>query len=135
MRRLRVLVADDHEEMLAALVSVIEDDPRFVVVSTAKTGAEARRIAEDEALDLVLLDVNMPGGGPEVAEAIAALPGAPTVVAVSAESGARRVNDMLAAGAVGYLVKGRLGDGLPDLLIECLEGDAGAMAPGLDRAH
>lgn len=135
MRRLRVLVADDHLEMLGALVSVIEDDPRFLVVATATTGSDAARLVATEAVDLVLLDVNMPGGGTEAVEAIAGRQDPPAVVAVSAESSARRVNEMLAAGAAGYLVKGRLGETLPDLLLRCVEGEITVVTPGLERAH
>ena len=66
--------------------------------------------ASDSGADLVLLDVNMPGGGTSAAEALAALPDAPSVVAISAESGSRIVADMLSAGAVGYLLKDRVLD-------------------------
>ncbi|MGH3332126.1 MAG: response regulator [Nocardioidaceae bacterium] len=123
MRRIRVLIADDHPEMLSALVSVLEDDPRFTVAGTAMTGAEAHRIATETKLDVVLLDVHMPGGGHAAAEAMAALPHPPAVVAISAHSGSSVVEEMLRAGAVGYLTKGRVGDTLPDLLVRCVDGE------------
>ena len=129
MQRLRVVVADDHREMLATLVSVIEDDPRFAVVGAVATGQEAWQMALDGSVDLVLLDVNMPGGGTSAAEALAALPGAPRVVAISAESGSRIVADMLRAGAVGYLTKGHLGDALPELLWRCAQGRVTVFPP------
>ena len=43
MERLRVVVADDHREMLLTLASVIEDDPRFAVVGMATTGQRPGR--------------------------------------------------------------------------------------------
>ena len=129
MERLRVVVADDHLEMLSTLVSVIEDDPRFAVVGMATTGQEAWQMASDGGADLVLLDVNMPGGGTSAAEALAALPDAPSVVAISAESGSRIVADMLSAGAVGYLTKGHLGDLLPELLWRCAHGEVTVIPP------
>jgi two-component system nitrate/nitrite response regulator NarL len=129
MERLRVVVADDHREMLATLVSVIEDDPRFAVVGMATTGHDAWQMAADSGADLVLLDVKMPGGGTRAAEALAALPDAPSVVAISAESGSRIVADMLSAGAVGYLTKGHLGDMLPELLWRCAHGEVTVIPP------
>lgn len=123
MGRIRVLIADDHHEVLSALVTVLEDDPRFTVVGTAATGPEACRAATEEAVDLVLLDVHMPGGGPTAAGAITALRPPPVVVAISAESGSGVVEQMLRAGAVGFLTKGRVGDLLPDLLVRCAEGE------------
>lgn len=123
MGRIRVLIADDHPDVVAALVTVLESDPRFAVVGTADTGADAQRIAAEQQLDLVLLDVHMPGGGRPAAEALAALPHPPVVVAISAESGSAVVEDMLRAGAVGYLTKGRVGDTLPELLVRCADGE------------
>ena len=129
MRRIRVLVADDHPEMLSALVSVLEDDRRFAVVGTATTGTDALRMAADTPVDVALLDVHRPDGGPAAAEAMAALPRPPVVVAISAQAGAGVVEDMLRAGAVGYLTKGRVGDSLPDLLVRCVEGEVVLATP------
>lgn len=123
MWRVRVLIADDHPEMLSALISVVESDSRFVVVGTATSGPEAYRIADQLEVDLALLDVHMPGGGPAVAERLRALAAPPVVVAISADSSATTVEDMKRAGAVAYLTKGRLGDALPDLLARCAAGD------------
>lgn len=129
MRRIRVLIADDHSEMLSALVSVLEDDRRFTVVGTATTGADALRMAAETLVDLALLDVHMPDGGPATAEAMTALPRPPAVVAISAQAGAGVVEEMLRAGAVGYLTKGRVGDSLPDLLVRCVEGEVVLATP------
>lgn len=129
MRRIRVLIADDHSEMLSALVSVLEDDRRFTVVGTAMTGADALRRAAETLVDLALLDVHMPDGGPATAEAMTALPRPPAVVAISAQAGAGVVEEMLRAGAVGYLTKGRVGDSLPDLLVRCVEGEVVLATP------
>lgn len=129
MRRIRVLIADDHSEMLSALASVLEDDRRFTVVGTATTGADALRLAAETPVDLALLDVHMPDGGPATAEAMTALPRPPAVVAISAQAGAGVVEEMLRAGAVGYLTKGRVGDSLPDLLVRCVEGEVVLATP------
>ena len=127
--RIRVLVADDHSDMLAALVSVIEDDDRFAVVATAATADEAVSLAQGTRVDIALLDVNMPGNGVAAARALSDLPRPPAVVAISAQSGGAVVEDMLRAGAVGYVTKGRVGDGLPDLLARCAEGEVVLATP------
>ncbi|GAB3444840.1 hypothetical protein GCM10027517_25060 [Phycicoccus ginsengisoli] len=120
---LRVLVADDHPQMLAALVHVLESDGRFTVVARASDGEEALRLASELDLDLALLDVRMPGGGAAAVAAIAALPGAPAVVAVSAEVTGSTVAAIVRAGAVGYLAKGQIGEFLTDLLVRCAAGE------------
>jgi two-component system nitrate/nitrite response regulator NarL len=127
--RIRVLVADDHRDMLAAIVSVIEDDERFSVVATAATADEAVAGVLQTPVDLALLDVNMPGNGVAAARALADLPRPPVVVAISAQSGGGVVEEMLRAGAVGYVTKGRVGDGLPDLLARCADGEVVLATP------
>lgn len=127
--RIRVLVADDHRDMLEAIVSVIEDDDRFAVVATAATAEEAVTRARDTRVDVALLDVNMPGSGVAAARALAELSRPPVVVAISAQSGGAVVEDMLRAGAVGYVTKGRVGEGLPDLLARCADGEVVLATP------
>lgn len=127
--RIRVLVADDHPDMLAAMVSVLEDDERFVVVATAATADEVVVRARSTPVDIALLDVNMPGHGVVAARALADLPHPPIVVAISAQSGGAVVEEVLRAGAVGYLTKGRVGDGLPDLLARCADGEVVLATP------
>lgn len=129
MTRIRVLVADDHVAMLAAIVSVLEDDERFTVVATAGTADEAVALARGTPVDLALLDVNMPGGGVVAARGLGDLPRPPAVVAISAQSGGAVVEEMLRAGAVGYVTKGRVGDGLPDLLARCADGEVVLATP------
>lgn len=129
MRPVRVLIADDHDEMLSAMVGALSDDPRFTVTATAGTGEEAVNTAATSAIDAVLLDVNMPGGGAATASALAALPTPPVIVAISAHLGAASVEEMVRAGAVGYLAKGRVGDALPDLLARCAEGEVVLATP------
>lgn len=123
MPHIRILIADDHPEMLSALVSVLEDDPRFDVVGSAMTGGEAYRLARETPVDAVLLDVHMPDGGPAAAEALTALARPPVVVAISAQSAPGAVEEMLRAGAVGYLAKDRVGGALGDLVARCVAGE------------
>jgi DNA-binding NarL/FixJ family response regulator len=123
MRRIRTVVADDHPDMVSALVSALEGDSRFTVVATALSGPEAERVARRTSPDVVLLDVRMPGGGAVAARAITALPRPPVVVAVSAYSSPTAVEEMMGAGAAGYLTKGRIGSLLPDLVARCVDGE------------
>ena len=129
MSRVRVLIADDHPEMLSALVTAVEADARFVVAATATSGEQATRLAAELPLDLALIDVRMPGGGPATVASIARLPHAPVVVAISADTGVTTVAAMVAAGAVGYLAKGRIGEALPELLARCAHGEVVLATP------
>jgi DNA-binding NarL/FixJ family response regulator len=123
IRRIRTIIADDHPEVVSALVSALEDDPRFTVVGTAVTGTEAERVITATGVDLVLLDVHMPGGGAPAVRAIKALAQPPVVVAVSAQTSPAAVEEMVEAGSAGYLTKGRIGHLLPDLVARCVDGE------------
>jgi CheY-like chemotaxis protein len=59
-RKLRVLVAEDEEDIRYLIVSILESDGRFEVVGDARNGAEAVALAEELQPDSVLLDLRMP---------------------------------------------------------------------------
>ena len=58
----RVLVVDDNELLRAGLVTVLASDPDLDVVGEAADGPSAVRLARDLGPDVVLMDVEMPGG-------------------------------------------------------------------------
>lgn len=129
MAQLRVVVADDDEAVRLALVDVLGSDPRFAVVGSVATGPEAVAAAETTQPDVVLLDVRMPGGGLQAARRLAGTSGRPAVVAVSASTDVATIVAMVRAGAVGYLAKGRLGQGLPDVVARCANGQVVLAVP------
>jgi len=62
MRRLRVLVADDHELMVAAVrLALAEADGEFEIVATTTRGQQVLPLAARTEPDVVLLDLRMPG--------------------------------------------------------------------------
>lgn len=62
MRRLRVLVADDHELMVAAVrLALSEADGEFEIVATTTRGQQVLPLAGRTDPDVVLLDLRMPG--------------------------------------------------------------------------
>jgi DNA-binding NarL/FixJ family response regulator len=58
----RVVVVDDHELLRAGLVTVLGSGPDIEVVAEAADGPSAVRLAMDHRPDIVLMDVEMPGG-------------------------------------------------------------------------
>jgi diguanylate cyclase (GGDEF)-like protein len=103
----RVLVADDDPMVLLTIASLIEREPGFDLVGKAADADEAIELAARRRPDVVLLDVNMPGGGGLRAanDIREANPGV-KVVALSADDSQSAQYDMTRAGAVGYVVKG-----------------------------
>jgi DNA-binding NarL/FixJ family response regulator len=61
MRRLKVVVADDHGLMVEAVRLALGDRPEFEIVGVAESGSQVMPVVERTAPDLVLLDLRMPG--------------------------------------------------------------------------
>jgi len=102
-----VLVVDDEPEVRAALVDVVHAVPSLELAGEAADAEAGLRAALRLRPDVVLADVRMPhGGGMRLAREVRDRLPATRVVALSAyEDGASR-QEMLAAGAAEYAVKG-----------------------------
>jgi diguanylate cyclase (GGDEF)-like protein len=103
----RVLIADDDAMMRLTLSALVEREQGLALVGQAENADEAIDLAARSRPDVVLLDVNMPGGG-GLRAASAIRDGNPDVkvVAISADDSQGAQYDMTRAGAVGYVVKG-----------------------------
>jgi len=105
VRRVRVLVADDHQALREALVDLL-NDVGFEVVGAAVDGVDAVALAKELGPDVVLMDLSMPVlNGLDATRLLReALPDTPVVV-FSAFDSAELKRQALAAGAVAYLAK------------------------------
>lgn len=128
MGSITVVVADDNDAIRHTLTALLHSDPRFEVVGHAATGEALLEVVTTTRPHVALLDVRMPGGGPEAARA---LTGAHSVVVigVSSETSTHIVVDMVRAGVRGYLVKDRVGSSLPDLVARCAAGEVVLATP------
>ena len=57
---IRVLVVDDQEDFRRLARTMLEEDENFQVMAEASDGVEAVEIVEEQIVDLVLMDVQMP---------------------------------------------------------------------------
>ena len=104
---IRVLVAEDERPLRAALCDLVGAEPDIEIVGAAEDAPSAIRCAWETRPDVALVDVRMPGGGgPVAAREIRVCSPVTRVLALSAYEDRASVLEMLAAGAVGYLVKG-----------------------------
>src|SRR5215475_2307928 len=110
--RIRVAVVDDHPLFREGIAHVIADCTSLEIVGEGATADDARRIASDKVPDVMLLDVDVPGGGIEAARAIArACPVVKTIIVIVAQD-EEEVARALAAGARGCVLKGMSGSEL-----------------------
>ena len=118
----RVMLADDQAMIRTALATMLGLEPDLSVVGQAGTCAEAVAVAGATQPDVILLDVQMPDGGMDAEDGIAALPAllaaAPRarVVVVTTFGRPGYLRRALEAGAVGFMVK----DAPAERLIEAI---------------
>jgi DNA-binding NarL/FixJ family response regulator len=102
---MRILVADGNARVRHALVVLLDRQEGLQLLGEASDWSDLLLVAADSPVDLVLVDLDLPGlrAGGGLAALRARLPLA-RIVALSGQSGARR--DALAAGADGFISKG-----------------------------
>ena len=106
MSSLRILLADDHTVVRQGLRKVLEECPQWQVVAEAGDGREAVRQAEELRPDVAIIDVAMPllNGIEATRQIVRRSPGT-RVLVLSMHSDEAYVNQILKAGATGYLLK------------------------------
>jgi len=111
---IRIVLADDHKMILAALRSLLEKEADIAVVGEATDGTALLELVERTAPDVAVVDVGMPGmNGVEATRRLLSARPLLKVIALSAYTDKRFVLEMMEAGAKGYLVKASAGEELP----------------------
>jgi DNA-binding NarL/FixJ family response regulator len=110
---MKVLIADDHGIIRDGIRALLSPDPDIEVVGTAANGREAVELTMALKPDLIIMDVAMPelNGVEATRQLMKALPKL-RIIALSVHSDHRYVNEMLRAGAAGYLLKDSVFDEL-----------------------
>jgi DNA-binding NarL/FixJ family response regulator len=121
MARARVLLADDHPPLLAAIRRLLAE--QFDVVGEASDGAEAVRLAGVLQPDVLVIDLAMPRlGGIEAIRQIQAAGSGPAMVALTVLSDPAVLAAALQAGARGYVLKSQAGSDLIPTIEAALAG-------------
>lgn len=103
---IRIVVADDHAVVREGIRRVLADEPDFVVVGEASTGAEALRSVEETSPDVLLLDLGLPDmGGLDVLRRLREAGTATRVLVLSMHDDSEYVRRAVEAGVDGYLLK------------------------------
>ncbi|MET0532566.1 MAG: response regulator transcription factor [Microvirga sp.] len=105
-RKIRVGVVDDHMLYRDGVVFALESEADIEVVGQGGTAADAVQMAEEQTPDVLLLDMNMPGGGINAAARIALRYPATKTLMLTVVDDEEEVRSALRKGARGYLLKG-----------------------------
>ena len=106
MKKLRILVADDHDVVRRGIKSLIESRPGWQVCDEARSGREAVAKAEEQKPDIVVLDISMPElNGLEAARRIQKLSPDSEILILSMHNSDQLIREILDAGVHGFVVK------------------------------
>jgi len=130
-RPITLLIADDHPLILAGLAAIIRTEPDLALLGQASDATSAVEQYVRLRPDVLLIDLNMPGGGGIAAiRAIRALVPDARIVILTTYDGDEDVHRGMLAGASGYLLKQ---SGLDDVLhcVRQVAANRRYLAPGL----
>jgi DNA-binding NarL/FixJ family response regulator len=106
MKRIRILLADDHAVVRQGFKMILGAQTDMEIVGEAGNGRDATQLAEELRPDVIVMDVAMPElNGIEATRRLAASVPHTRVIALSMHKDSVYVREMLRAGARGYLLK------------------------------
>jgi DNA-binding NarL/FixJ family response regulator len=128
--KIRIVVIDDHPLFREGVVYTLQAQPDFEVAAQGESLADAIRLARECSPDVVLLDINIPGGGIAAAEAVTAADPAAKVIMLTASTEEDDLAAAMRVGARGYILKGVAARELVSIVRSVWKGE-GYVAPAL----
>lgn len=106
MNKIRVLVADDHDIVRYGICSALKSSADVEVIGEASTGRQASDLYDKLKPDVILLDISMPDlNGIEATREIVKKHPAAHVLILTMHLNEEYLNQVINAGALGYLLK------------------------------
>ncbi|HEX6289027.1 MAG TPA: response regulator transcription factor [Herpetosiphonaceae bacterium] len=104
--RLRVVVADDHPIMRSGIANELRRHPDIEVIGEAVNGDQALALVRSYDVDVLVLDVNMPGlKALHLLRELEALRSPTRVLIITGQNDSEYVITLIKSGAKGYLLK------------------------------
>lgn len=108
-----LLIVDDHEIVRAGIKRLFENTPNLKIVADLGSGEEAYQFLHKNTVDLIIMDVSMPGkGGIETTNQIKKRYPNIKILMLSMHDNAMIIDKAMKAGADGYILKNDLSDDL-----------------------
>jgi DNA-binding NarL/FixJ family response regulator len=108
-----LLIVDDHEIVRAGIKRLFENTPNLNIVADLGSGEEAYQFLQKNTVDLIIMDVSMPGkGGIEATNQIKKRYPKIKILMLSMHDNAMIIEKAMKAGADGYILKNDLSDDL-----------------------
>jgi two-component system, NarL family, nitrate/nitrite response regulator NarL len=106
MDKIHLVIVDDHPLFREGVVAILGTEPDMEMVGQGATADEALCLTRDLLPDIVILDINIPGGGLNAAQMIANTYPVVKIVMLTSSMDEDHVLTALKAGAQAYVLKG-----------------------------
>lgn len=107
LAKIRVILVDDHPVVRFGLAAIIGLQPDMAVVAEAGSGEEACTVCQQQAADVVLMDLRLPGlSGVEAIRTLRKTQPKLRFIVLTTYDGDEDIHRALEAGAQAYLLKG-----------------------------
>ncbi len=121
---IRILLADDHQILLDGIRQLIAKEEDMSVLEQARHGEEVLAKLQKQKIDVVLLDINMPGkDGMEICQDIKDRFPTTKVLVLSMHTDAEHITSMLKRGANGYVSKNAAFEEIVDAIRAVFHGE------------
>lgn len=116
-RKMTVLIVDDHPIMRLGIAGIINTQNDMEVCAGAGSGEEAIEMFQQHQPDITLMDLRLPGmSGLDALRAIRQMEPHARCIVLTTYEGDEDIHQAIAAGALGYVIKGMSHETLVDAL-------------------
>jgi DNA-binding NarL/FixJ family response regulator len=124
MKKITILIVDDHKLIRETWSFILGSDPRFEVIADCGDPEEAIKIAREQSPNIILMDINMvPMSGFDATEQIRRFSTDTKIIGVSMHSQPAYARKMLQVGAHGYVTKNSSREEMVKAILEVEKGN------------
>jgi len=127
---MRVVIIDDHPLYREGVAHALAADPDLEIVAEGETAEDAVRHAGALRPDVMVLDLNIPGGGLAALRGIAAVSPETRIVILTAHTADEHLDMAFGGGAMSYVLKGVTARELAKIIRDAFAGQ-GYVSPAL----
>jgi DNA-binding NarL/FixJ family response regulator len=125
LKKIRVLISDDHDLIRRALRTVINNELDMEVIGEAVDGEQAIALAARLKPDAIVMDIQMPKlSGIEATRRIKEILPDTVILVLTVHDSNEYILRILEAGASGYLTKGIIGKDIPTAIRSAINGES-----------